>query len=342
MSNITTATITGVSLVIAERNDLGLVCQTIAQEARPATLAEADTALAFYSLGRVGAWDLDDNGGVAATVRTVDNRFNGTVAARLDQAVGTTHDEFAVMFAHQAEDGDLIGDMDLDHADSHGQRGQDLGGPVHHRLPGVPARPGRAQALTSPGGGRAYGLGPFFVAKTVTFQWCVSPGQRGGVKWSHPSAFWYARIPARTARDRSPVGPATGSGPSRNTPIMAHMAESCWNFTSAATRSASCWLRQIQNESRPASTITARPQLTRTNQTRLGISQTSAVGLPSRSTNSRTSVTGQPPIPPPLAIQRRTRAPAPPAPSAARRVWPRYLVRRARVAEIPAPSWWPR
>lgn len=114
MSNTTTATITGVSLFIAERNDMGLICQTVATEARPATLAEADTALAFYSLGRVGAWDLDDNGGVAATVRPVDNRFNGTVAARLDQAVGTTHEEFRVMFAHQAEDGDLIGDMDLE------------------------------------------------------------------------------------------------------------------------------------------------------------------------------------------------------------------------------------
>lgn len=114
MSNTTTATITGVSFVIAERNDLGLVCQTVAVEARPATLAEADTALAFHSLGRVGAWDLDDNGGVAATVVPVDNRFNGTVAARLDQAVGTTHAPFEVMFAHQAEDGDLIGDMDLE------------------------------------------------------------------------------------------------------------------------------------------------------------------------------------------------------------------------------------
>lgn len=112
--NTTTATITGVSLVIAERNDFGLVCQTIAQEARPANLAAADTALAFYSLGRVGAWDLDDNGGVAATVRPVDNRFNGTVAARLDQAVGITHEPFEVMFAYQAQDGDLIGDMDLE------------------------------------------------------------------------------------------------------------------------------------------------------------------------------------------------------------------------------------
>lgn len=114
MSNIITATITGVSFVIAERNDFGLVCETIAVATRPVTLAEADRELAFHSLGRVGTWDLDNNGGVSATVRTVDNRFNGTVAARLDQAVGTTHAPFEVMFAHKAEDGDLIGDMDLE------------------------------------------------------------------------------------------------------------------------------------------------------------------------------------------------------------------------------------
>lgn len=112
--NTTTATITGVSFVVAERNDFGLVCQTMVGEGRPASLLEADRALAFYSLGRVGAWDLDDNGGVAVQVKKIDNRFNGTVAARLDQAVGTTHDEFEVMFAYQAQDGDLIGDMELE------------------------------------------------------------------------------------------------------------------------------------------------------------------------------------------------------------------------------------
>lgn len=112
--NTTTATITGVSFVVAERNDFGLVCQTLVTEGRPATLLEADRALAFYSLGRTSAWELDSNGGVEAPVAKVDNRFNGTVAARLDQAVGTTHDEFQVMFAYQAQDGDLIGDMDLE------------------------------------------------------------------------------------------------------------------------------------------------------------------------------------------------------------------------------------
>lgn len=113
MSNTTTATITGVSLVIAERNDLGLVCQTVAVEARPATLAEADTALAFYSLGRVGAWDLDDNGGVSATVVPVDNKFNGTVAARLEAAVGTTHEPFELVRASTVENGDLVTDSEF-------------------------------------------------------------------------------------------------------------------------------------------------------------------------------------------------------------------------------------
>lgn len=114
MSNSTTATITGVSLFVAERNDAGLVCQTLVSEARPATFALADTALAFASLGRTSAWELDTNGGVEATVAPVDNRFNGTVAARLDQAVGTTHEEFQVAFADSVLDGDLIGDMDLE------------------------------------------------------------------------------------------------------------------------------------------------------------------------------------------------------------------------------------
>jgi hypothetical protein len=113
MSNTTTATITGVSLVIAERNDLGLVCETVAVEARPATLAEADKALAFYSLGRTGAWDLDDNGGVAATVVKVDNRFNGVPAARLEEAVGTTHAEFELALASTVENGDLVTDSEF-------------------------------------------------------------------------------------------------------------------------------------------------------------------------------------------------------------------------------------
>jgi hypothetical protein len=110
--NTTTATITGVSLFVAERNDLGLVCQTLVNEGRPATLADADTALAFHSLGRTSAWELDSNGGVEAPVAKIDNRFNGTVAARLDEAVGTTHDEFDLVSATTVRDGDLITDSD--------------------------------------------------------------------------------------------------------------------------------------------------------------------------------------------------------------------------------------
>jgi len=111
--NTTTATITGVSLVVAERNDLGLVCQTLANEARPATLADADKALAFYSLARTAPWELDNNGGVEAPVAKIDNRFNGTVAARLDQAVGTTHGEFEPVSATTVQDGDLITDSEF-------------------------------------------------------------------------------------------------------------------------------------------------------------------------------------------------------------------------------------
>jgi hypothetical protein len=111
--NTTTATITGVSLVVAERNDLGLVCQTLVTEGRPATLAAADTALAFHSLGRTSAWELDSNGGVEAPVAKIDNRFNGTVAARLDQAVGTTHNEFELASAATVLDGDLITDSEF-------------------------------------------------------------------------------------------------------------------------------------------------------------------------------------------------------------------------------------
>lgn len=108
------AHITETSIIIVERNDANLVCQTIATEDRPASLADADTMLAFHSVARTAAWDLGEAGSVTAPVAPVDNRFNGTVAARLDQAVGTTHEEFQVMFTGQAQDGDLIGDMDLE------------------------------------------------------------------------------------------------------------------------------------------------------------------------------------------------------------------------------------
>ena len=113
MSNTITATITGVSLFVAERNDSGLICQTLVNEARPASLDSADEALAFASLGRTSAWDLDANGGVEATVAPVDNRFNGTVAARLWEAVGTTHEPFETVLASTIQNGDIITDSEM-------------------------------------------------------------------------------------------------------------------------------------------------------------------------------------------------------------------------------------
>jgi hypothetical protein len=110
--NATTATITGFSFVVAERNEAGLVCQTLVNEGQPASFAAADQALAFASLGRTAPWDLDVNGQVSAPVAPVDNRFNGTVAARLDQAVGTTHGEVEAVLATSVQDGDLITDQD--------------------------------------------------------------------------------------------------------------------------------------------------------------------------------------------------------------------------------------
>jgi hypothetical protein len=101
-----TATITGVALLVAGQTDW------LVNEVRPATFAAADTALAFASLGRTSAWELDTNGGVEATVAPVDNRFNGTVAARLDQAVGTTHGGIEAVLATSVQDGDLITDSD--------------------------------------------------------------------------------------------------------------------------------------------------------------------------------------------------------------------------------------
>jgi len=107
------AHITETSIVIVERNDSNLVCRTVATEARPANLADADTFLAFHSMVRTGSWDLGEAGSVTAPVALADNRFNGTVAARLDQAVGTTHDEWMVLPVREVQDGDLISDMEI-------------------------------------------------------------------------------------------------------------------------------------------------------------------------------------------------------------------------------------
>lgn len=110
--NTTTATITSGSLVV-EQHDYLLDRAELWAEARPASFKEADRALAYHSLARTGAWELTADGNVTATVGKVDNRFNGTVAARLWDAVGTTHGEFETAFAHEANNGDLISDMEI-------------------------------------------------------------------------------------------------------------------------------------------------------------------------------------------------------------------------------------
>lgn len=86
---------------------------TVGSEPRPATLAEADAMLAFYSLGRTTAWDLAPAVGVAASVQRIDNRFNGVSAARLWQRIGTTHgQDFLPVLASEVEPGWLITDQD--------------------------------------------------------------------------------------------------------------------------------------------------------------------------------------------------------------------------------------
>lgn len=78
-------------------------------EARPASLADADEALFAHGFGRVRAWDLGENGTVTAAVATVDNKFNGVRAARLDVMVGAeSHHNLELCLAREVQDGDLI------------------------------------------------------------------------------------------------------------------------------------------------------------------------------------------------------------------------------------------
>jgi hypothetical protein len=108
----TIAIITGVALRIEIRAQYARTTEVVVTEVRPASLAEADRALAAYGFRRVRDWDLDSNGGVEARLQMIDNSFNGTRAARLDQAVGTTHDEFELVLASSVNNGDLITDAD--------------------------------------------------------------------------------------------------------------------------------------------------------------------------------------------------------------------------------------
>lgn len=109
----TVAVITSVAIRIEVRARYAGTIEIVATESRPATLADADTFLAFHGFRRVRDWDLDANGGLEARARMVVNQFNGTVAARLDQAVGTTHGEFEYANACKVENGDLISDSEL-------------------------------------------------------------------------------------------------------------------------------------------------------------------------------------------------------------------------------------
>lgn len=106
-----TATITETSIVVTAAYVNGQRV-TVATEPRPANLDAADTFLAFHSLRRTAPWDLVGSA-VGAAVESMDNRFNGTVAARLWDAVGTTHKPFEVASASDARDGDLISDMEI-------------------------------------------------------------------------------------------------------------------------------------------------------------------------------------------------------------------------------------
>ena len=108
-----TATITSAFIRIKMAAIYAGTRETIATEARPASLAEADVFLAFHGFIRIRDWDLGEFGDVTAWLRTANNRFNGTVAARLWDAVGTTHEQWEVMPASKVENGDLISDRGM-------------------------------------------------------------------------------------------------------------------------------------------------------------------------------------------------------------------------------------
>lgn len=108
----TTATITGSTLVVVERNEAGLTTALVLEVARPADFRTADVELAAAGLGRTSAWELDGDN-ISAPVATVDNEFNGTRAAKLWAAVGTTHEEFELALASTVANGDLVTDSEF-------------------------------------------------------------------------------------------------------------------------------------------------------------------------------------------------------------------------------------
>lgn len=106
------ATITATEIVVADRNASGLICQTLLIEARPATFELADMALATVSLTRTEAWELGGDGAIHAQVTDLDNTFNGVVAARLENKIGTTHGEIEPVLARTVQNGDIITDRE--------------------------------------------------------------------------------------------------------------------------------------------------------------------------------------------------------------------------------------
>lgn len=113
-----TAIITGLQIRVELTATYAETTEVVFTEARPATLADADHVLAAHGFGRVRDWDLGPNGDVRAQVRKVDNEFNGTRAACLWDAIGTTHGELETVVVGIQDgmptinDGDLITDMD--------------------------------------------------------------------------------------------------------------------------------------------------------------------------------------------------------------------------------------
>lgn len=108
------ASITDSNIVLAERTGSGLAAQYIAvQDFRPTSLAEAEAWLAAQGYRVVKGWDLAlTHTGVEATVRKMDNEFNGVRAADLEGKIGVTHHEPELMMASQVGNGDLVTDSD--------------------------------------------------------------------------------------------------------------------------------------------------------------------------------------------------------------------------------------
>lgn len=104
----TTAIITGTEIRVQTRGQYTGHVEVAFTEARPASLADADMVLALHSLRRVLDWDLGADGTVQARVALVDNRFGGTVAARIEGHLGSTHEELSICFVGNLEPGDLI------------------------------------------------------------------------------------------------------------------------------------------------------------------------------------------------------------------------------------------